>query len=194
MATLEERYEMIHSAILRNAKTSVAKLRAEEDDFRKRSLHNAKQSVLNELYDRTQDEITELSFSAPKTESSCRYSLLVKRDEITDKVFVQVKKRLLTYTKTDLYENYMLDLAEKMAFKYPQENLVVLLKKSDYHMAAKLHEIFGENCRIMVDSDMQIGGLRLMNQSSGLFVDESYDNKLEELKPWFYINSGIKVQ
>ena len=52
-------------------------------------------------------------------------------------------------------------------------------------------KIFGEKCRIMADENIHIGGLKLMNQGAGIFVDETLDSRLEDLKPWFYCQSAM---
>ena len=56
-----------------------------------------------------------------------------------------------------------------------------------------LGDYFGKNCRILADESIRIGGLKVMNQSSGIFMDETLDSRLEDQKPWFYSHSGLVI-
>lgn len=197
MATIDDRYEMIEKAILAAANAKAAAFQKEEELFRKKALKVAKEDVLKELYNHTQEEIAELNLKSTRKvaqkESDQRHQLLLRREEITTSIFSQVQKRLKDYTETEQYQKDIIELAKDMASKYPLDNAMVMVRKEDYFMAAELNKIFSEKCRIMADGDIQIGGLRLMNQSVGIFVDESLDGKLEKQKPWFYAHSGLKI-
>jgi len=68
-----------------------------------------------------------------------------------------------------------------------------MLRRDDYHLAAKLGGYFGKNVRILADEAIKIGGIKVMNQSSGIFLDETLDSRLEDQKPWFYSHSGLTI-
>ena len=108
-------------------------------------------------------------------------------------MFLHVRKMLLEYTKTPAYQKFMLDLAKEMAKIYPLENSTIMLKADDYSMASQLDEVFGKKCRILADENIHIGGMKLMNQGAGIFVDETLDSRLEDQKPWFYSHSGLSI-
>ena len=197
MATIEERFKMIEDSILREATGRVETLNAQRDNFRKNAMEKAENEILKEMYGKIQDEISDIRGDATRTvarkESQARQNLLLRREEITKAVFQTVKTRLLAYAKTEEYKEFLLKLCKTMAEKYPLENSVVLLRREDYPLAAQMDKIFGGKCRIMADDAIQIGGLKLMNQSVGIFVDETLDGRLEDQKPWFYSNSGLTI-
>ena len=153
--------------------------------------------MLHELYSKIQDEISEIRGSTTRSvsqqEAQSRQSLLLKREELTNSVFLHVRKMLLEYTKTPAYQKFMLDLAKEMAKIYPLENSTIMLKADDYSMASQLDEVFGKKCRILADENIHIGGMKLMNQGAGIFVDETLDSRLEDQKPWFYSHSGLSI-
>ena len=198
MATIEERYRMIESAILSQAQEKADALRKQAEDYKAQALKQAEEAVLRDLYSKIQEEVADIHTSSTrnisKQETQARQDLLLKREEITKDVFHQVRTRLMDYTKTSDYSRWMMDLAKALAKNYPLENSTVMLRPTDYHFAVEFDKVFGEKCRIMADENIHIGGLKLMNQGAGIFVDETLDSRLEDLKPWFYSHSGLTIQ
>lgn len=197
MATIEERFEMIQKSVLDQAEAEAQKLRDEAKEFKDTAMKKAEADVLQELYSRIQDEITEIHTTATRSvsqkESKERQDLLLRREEITRTVFDQVKKRLLDFTKTPAYVDLMKEIAKELGARCPMEGTIVMLRREDYHLAAKLGEYFGKNVRILADEAIRLGGIKVMNQSSGLFLDETLDSRLEDQKPWFYSHSGLTI-
>lgn len=197
MATITERFQMIEKSIFREAEERKNTLDKQKDNYRKSALQRAEDEILKEMYGRIQDEIADIRGNATRSvarqEQKARQDLLLRREEITRAVFHNVRTRLQAYAKTEQYQTFMLELCKEMAGRYPLENSVVLLRRDDYHMAAQMDKILGNKCRIMADEAIQIGGIKLMNQGAGIFVDETLDGRLEEQKPWFYSNSGLTI-
>lgn len=197
MATIEERFQKIEESIMREAQERADVLNTQRENFRKNAMEKAENEILKEMYGKIQDEISDIRGNATRSvarqEQKARQDLLLRREEITKAVFLNVKNRLIAYAKTEEYGEFMLALCKDMAKRYPLENSVVLLRRDDYHMAAQMDKILGGKCRIMADEAIQIGGIKLMNQAAGIFVDETLDGRLEEQKPWFYSNSGLTI-
>ncbi len=108
-------------------------------------------------------------------------------------MFEQVKRRLLDFTRTPAYHELMNEIAKELGARCPMEGTIVMLRRDDYHLSAKLGEHFGKNVRILADEAIKIGGIKVMNQSSGIFLDETLDSRLEDQKPWFYSHSGLTI-
>ena len=197
MATIQERFSMIEASIMHTVTEKAEALKEKEDTFRATALKNAEEEILREMYSRIQDEVSEIKIKSTRNvaqqETKERHDLLLRREDITTAVFDKVRLSLKAFTKTSEYKQHILTLAKDMAEKYPLEDAVIMVKREDYAMSIELNKIFHEKCRIVADADIRIGGIRLMNQSSGIFVDESLDHRLEEQKPWFYSHSGLKV-
>ncbi len=197
MASIQDRFGMIEASILGEAQARADALLRQAEDRKAAALKQAEDEVLRQLYGKIQDEVADIHTSATRTisrqESQARRELLLKREEITKNVFRQVRMQLLDYTRTPEYAQMVLRLGRRMAQRYPLEGSVVLLRREDYHMAAELDGIFGRKCRIQPDDTIRIGGLKLMNQSAGIFVDETLDSRLEDQKPYFCSHSGLTV-
>lgn len=197
MASIEERFEMIQRSVLEQAGAEAQKLLDQAREYKETAMKKAESDVLQELYSRIQDEVAEIRTSATRSvsqkESKARQDLLLRREEITRAVFEQVKRRLLEFTHTPAYNDLMNNLAKELGARCPMEGTVVMLRRDDYHLAAKLGEYFGKNVRILADESIRVGGIKVMNQSSGIFLDETLDSRLEDQKPWFYSHSGLTI-
>ena len=58
----------------------------------------------------------------------------------------------------------MVELSKELGTRCPMEGTVVMLRRDDYHLASRLGDYFGKNCRILADESIRIGGLKVMNQ------------------------------
>lgn len=198
MATIQERSQMIEAAVLAQAQEKAATLHKQADDYKAAELKKAEEEVLRDLYNKIQEEIADIHSSSTRSVSQeeirARHDLLLKREELTKDVFHQVATRLQAYTATPDYSDWITARAKQLAENYPLENSTVLLRPADYHLAAALDKIFGEKCHILADENIRLGGIKMMNQGAGIFVDETLDSRLEDLKPWFYSHSGLAIQ
>ena len=197
MASIEERFAMIQKSVMDQAGAEAQKLLDQAKEYKESAMKKAEADVLQELYSRIQDEVAEIHTSATRSvsqkESKERQDLLLRREEITRSVFEQVKRRLLDFTKTPAYNDLMTEIAKELGVRCPMEGTIVMLRREDYHLAAKPGEHFGKNVRILADEAIHIGGIKVMNQSSGVFMDETLDSRLEDQKPWFYSHSGLTI-
>lgn len=197
MASIEERFAMIQKSVMDQAGAEAQKLLDQAKEYKESAMKKAEADVLQELYSRIQDEVAEIHTSATRSvsqkESKERQDLLLRREEITRSVSEQVKRRLLDFTKTPAYNDLMTEIAKELGVRCPMEGTIVMLRREDYHLAAKLGEHFCKNVRILADEAIHIGGIKVMNQSSGVFMDETLDSRLEDQKPWFYSHSGLTI-
>lgn len=198
MATIQERAKMIEESVLSQAEQKAAALRKQADDFKAKTLKEAEEEVLRDLYNKIQEEVSDIQSTATRSvsrqETQARHDLLLKREEITKEVFHQVRQRLMSYTKSSSYSRWMLDQARDLASHHPLDNSTVLLRPVDYHFAVEFDKLFGQKCHIIADENIHIGGFQMMNQGAGIFVDKTLDSRLEDLKPWFYSHSGLTIQ
>ena len=197
MATIEERFGMIERSVLEQAGAEAQKLLDQAWEYKDAAMKKAESDVLQELYSRIQDEVADIHTSATRSVSQKaskeRQDLLLRREEITRAVFEQVRRRLLEFTHTPAYHQLMEEIAGELGARCPLEGTVVMVRREDYHLAAKIGGHFGKNVRILADEAIKIGGIKVMNQSSGIFMDETLDSRLEDQKPWFYSNSGLTI-
>lgn len=107
---------MIQQSVMAEAGAQAQKLQDQAREFKETAMKKAEEEVLQELYSRIQDEITEIHTSATRSvsqkETKERQDLLLRREEITRAVFEQVKRRLLDFTRTPAYHELMNEIAK----------------------------------------------------------------------------------
>lgn len=197
MANIEERFRLIEQSVMAQAEDDAQKLRDKARELRETAIRQAEETVTRELGTRERDEAAEIRQKAARgiaqQENRQRRELLLRREEITRRVFDQVKNRLNDYVKSPEYPQFLEKTAKDLAGKCPAAGSVVLLRHDDLSMAKKLGGYFGGQVQVIEDETIKLGGIRVMNEALGLFLDESLDSRLEDQKSWFYANSGLTV-
>lgn len=197
MATIEERFEMIQQSVMAQAEEEAEKLRDQAKELRQTAMKQAEEEVTRELGSREQDEISEIRITATRSvsqkENTQRRELLLRREEITRSVFEEVKKRLTDYVKTPDYARFLEETAKGLSEQCPGTGTVVMLRRDDLTLGEKLRGRFGADAQVVEDESIRIGGVKVVNRASGLFLDETLDSRLEDQKSWFYANSGLSV-
>lgn len=197
MATIEERFQLIEQSVTAQAEEDAQKLRDQAKELKESALSKAKEEVARELGSRERDETAEIRLGAARSvaqrENQERRELLLCREGITRRVFDAVKKRLADYVKTPDYSRFLADTAKDLSQKCPGTGTVVMLRHDDLSHGKELGGYFGPDVRVIGDETIRLGGIRVMNESLGLFLDESLDSRLEDQKSWFYSSSGLTV-
>lgn len=188
---------MIRQSVMSQAEEEAQKLKDQAKELEENALRQAREEAARELSGRERDEAAEIRLKAAQgvsqQETKERRELLLRREEITRRVFDQVRKRLADHVETGEYPRLLEETAKVLAEKCPREGCVVLLRQEDLPLAKKLTGYFGGDARAEADESIRIGGIKVMNQAAGLFLDESLDSRLEDQKAWFYANSGLTV-
>lgn len=188
---------LISEAIMAEATEKSNALHKQADDYKRQQLEAAESEVLSELYATIQGEVSQIQGGSvrdvARKENDMRKNLLLLREEITQRVFDAVKARVQEYSAGEAYGEVLIALAQQLAKDYPFANCVLHIRKADFQFSDELRGIFGTKCNVLIDDEMQLGGIRLMNQAIGIYVDESLDTKLDDMRPWFFSHSGLKV-
>ena len=197
MASLQERAKRIEADIMEHATSEKEKYLQEAADYKRRELEKAENEVLNESYEKIQDAVAEIrtrtAHMIAKKDYEAKRELFIKRMEMSDKVFAQVKEKLISYTKTPAYEERIAKSVKQLVEKYPLEGCELRFAPHDNVLAEKAAKAFGHGCTVAEDRDIVIGGFVLVHRGQGIYLDETLDSALEEQKTWFYQNSGLPI-
>lgn len=198
MATIEERFELIRQSVMAQAEEDAGKLRDQAGEIRDNAMNQAREQISRELGGREQEETAEIRLAATRSvaqqENAKRRELLLRREEITGMVFDNVRRRLAEFVGGPDYAGFLEETADGLSEKCKEKSgTVVLLRREDIPLGKKLVSRFGADARVEEDESIKLGGVKVMNQSAGLFLDESLDSRLEDQKSWFYANSGLTV-
>lgn len=161
--------------ILQKAQDECANIRAQSDS---EELVNAIDNISVQ-----QKQIAERCKSmAAKNQRDNLKKYLLLRQECIDEVFEKVTKKLLDFSKSEKYGDYLLSLVQN-----EKSGFVVLLSKKDMACASML----GENCR--ESEDIKIGGLMLLYEEENVMIDKSFDSQICEYREDFLNRYGKQI-
>lgn len=122
-----------------------------------------------------------------------RTSLTDKRAEITNRVFEDAKNKLLAFTKSDEYEEFLKRSVQHFAELFPEGDAVIYIKSEDESFAPVIKAAFKRECSVEADASIVIGGCRCKVKGGNVTADDTLETRLENQKDWFLHNSKMTV-
>lgn len=198
MANADEKKDKFYIAINHYAEEQRNKIEEEIAAFKKKELSDAEIEVLTECYLMIQKEMiqmrTGISREMAVREADMKRQLLEKRQKIVDEVFQRTSDKLIEFTKTDRYADFLKKSAEQVSkVLQGQQETVIYLKPDDEKYEEMIRGAFHSPCSFQPLDSIRIGGIRARNESLGLFADETLDTLLENQHDWFEEQSGMAV-
>lgn len=128
-----------------------------------------------------------------KSTIEAKHSLLIKRNDITDTIFKNIKTRLVDFTKTSDYSSYLIKTIEAFSTKNKIENVEIILRKDDINLQNEIKKAYSLNCEIIESNDIKIGGFIIQNKPNRIYFDETLDQKLADEKTNFINTSKFSL-
>lgn len=120
-----------------------------------------------------------------------RRKFFKRRKEIIEDIFASSKKKLLNFTTSEKYKDYLIRYAKEIAEVLDSSDTVLFVKSDDLKYADIIKESFGKKCEIATSKDIQIGGIRGYSSSQGIMADKTLDTKLRGQEDWAIENFGV---
>lgn len=194
MANSDEKVSKFVQAITAYAEEQRQKIHQEVEDFKAERLRQAEQEVLSHAYQLIQKERAELrnqmSREMSRRDMEARKALLSRRKEMTETVFAQARERLLAYTATPAYAEWLRESMTALAAQMPAEGTVYELCARD---AAQMEALCPAGSSLKTAEDIQLGGIRAVNAVAGLLADDTLDTRLDTQREWFTGESGLTI-
>lgn len=171
----------------------------EVENFNQKELEKAKNEALEEAYALIQRETgrikSKISIEYAEKEIAQRKELIEKRNQITEKVFEDARKKLTEFATSSLYQDW---LVQKVQAALPlfqdADDLQLLVCARDASLRAKLLSALQNRAELIVSNEIQLGGFCLSSPSSGKILDDTLESRLENQHDWFLENSGLTIQ
>ncbi len=197
MAKKDDRMEQIGSAILSQANQEARELIDKANATRQQEISGFNEAVVEKMFIRMQAKASNIRITSVKTiaknQLDAHRELLTHRTQKTDEVFLNVRKRLQDFTKTQEYKQDILTRAAALKDDYDHESSVILVRECDKNIAEEIKRELGGKAEIKSDVTIEIGGFKLKNSKARILVDETLDERLEEQKKVFLQNCGLKI-
>lgn len=186
------------SAVLSDAEEQRKKILAEIEEYREQEMHRAEEDVLHEAYNLIQSEIANIhnkqSREISLAELEGRRKLLTLREELTQKVFKEAADKIIAYTQTDAYSEWLCNMLKQSSQVIAPGSLVIEVKRGELTPSKKLIEATGRKATVTEVPNILLGGFILVNEEKGFVIDETLDQKLQNEKDWFAASSGLTLR
>lgn len=182
---IKEEIERVSAEDIEKAEKEVQNIRNSEISRMERQMKEANELVYqNQLEDLKVQHTVEMS----KLKSSHMKELFVKREEYAQKVFEEVKEKLLAYTKTDAYVQKNMESMKQ--YLVGKNGYTLRICPNDEKLEKESKNLDGVS-EVILDENIEIGGYVLSKNAQ--YFDETLDTKFEEQKKWFYSNSNFII-
>ncbi len=184
-------------AIEKYAEEQRNKIKSEAETFKEKELTKAEEEGLREAYSFIQHKMasikTEISRELSKAESQSRREIFIRRMEIADEVFKRAEDKLIQFTKTDKYADFLKKSVRETAKYLKSDDVIIFVNENDMRFSEDIKSSFGNQCEVRPSEDITIGGISAQSRKLGLIADETLDTKLSEQREWFCENSGLHI-
>lgn len=130
-----------------------------------------------------------------KTEMENKVKLLHKRKEIIDRVFEKAKEKIDEYTKTEEYKTNLLAKIKEHMDYLGEGEYTIYLNYKDKDLYNLVQDTF-KDANVMIEKkyiDM-LGGCKLLNNTSKIYLDDTIAKRLEEEHEDFLQYCNIAIE
>lgn len=165
------------------------------NSYKEKELSNAEKDGIKAAYDYVQKQTenfeNELLRDFAIRDYQSRQSVFLKREAYINEIFDTVTKKLLKYTESEEYRDYLFKVINKIVSKN-YGMCKIFIGKKDIKYKSDI-ENFVKGCTVCCSDDIKIGGLRFLFFDKKIVIDETLDAKLYDEKSKFILGSGMKI-
>ena len=184
-------------AIEKYAEQQRDEMRAEVEAFRKEQLSAANEEGTAAAFKFIQEQKQEFKASLAKEaalkETKKKRELFEKRNEMAQTVFDEAQKKLINFTKSGKYKEYLATSARMIGERLGGKKAILSLSVKDKALKSVVENAL-PGCEIVFDESIGIGGIRCSCPELSIILDDTLDAKFEERKRLFIENSGLIVE
>lgn len=194
----DENYKLakFQAAVFAEVDLKAAQMKQEAEQYKEQELEKNKAKQLDRSYQIIQKKTQEIKKSCKrqvaKYSLDAKRSLLLKREEITKKIFESVAIRLAEFHKTEQYKDYLLKRIKKVS-ENNYDMVEILLLKEDMKFAEEIQKTYEHSCTVVETNRIQLGGFILRDDRDGIYIDETLEQKLQDQKAYYIQNSGLVI-
>jgi len=176
LGDVQKEAEAVISQAENEAKETLKKAKEEADENYK--------TIINQAETKAETERRRISSI---TEVENRNRLLQTKENLVDQAFDKALKKLKDFTTTKQYQNYVIELIEKVAKSMGRKDIVIQVNTRDKawltedtldRLSKKIH------CKLKLSSQSEnfIGGFKIQTENGKITYDSTIDSQLQDLK------------
>jgi len=184
----------IHEA----SKKKIDELKKEIDAIKSAEIakidEDLKESISHDLDLQLKDLKTDHSYEMNKLLTENAKELMIRRQELFQSVFIEVKKKLLSFIHTDDYKKLLSSKIHKINPLFEQDEIIFYVKMDDSIIEEVLKHEYKGKYSIEKSPSIELGGFLAGCIKKGIELDETLDTILESKKQWFYEKSNLFIK
>ena len=197
MLNQEDRAAKFFDAITKDAEERHEEMTRKTRETVESGLEKAKKKAHAQAQARIERERTlreqEFNRTVAGARTEQRARLTGKRGEITDAVFDSARDKLVAFTVSEKYEEFLKKSAAEFARVFPEGRVTVFVRESDLRFEYLIKSSFGRDCAVESSDDIKIGGCRAELAGGSTVADDTLDTRLDAQREWFLENAGMSV-
>lgn len=142
-----------------------------------------------------EQELHELRSNLIQNESQAKWKvkhdLLKRRSELVDALFEDVQNDLTTFVGGLEYEGYNRDKLKKLSERGDLGKATLIVMARDVELFKKILRDLALDYEVSVSDLIHIGGFLLVSENKRLEIDDTFDNRLQSQREWFFNHSKL---
>ncbi len=193
-----DKLELFEQKIMQKAAAERAEILRLAQEAKRAELEKEESRLLEELYHKMQEQISEIKTNNIKEIShetlALKKELYRQRERYVDEMLARTRAGLVSFAGSADYEAFLLKKIESFAGEYKFDGSIIKVRSADLPFADKIKAIYGDCTVEADDASVAIGGAILLNRRHGIEVDLSLDQALDEQRAWFYNQSSFSFE
>lgn len=185
----EKKFSKFVAAITKEAIENREKLQSEVKIYKETALKKAKAAVADDYNARILKHTAVVKEDCGREFSKnifeIKKGLFTEREQIKEKVFEKVRKKLHDFNKSDEYKVF-LENSIKALTDYITSDSVIYSRTEDVETLKNF-----VSCEVSVDDEIKLGGVKLKTQNT--VFDDTLDTRLQNQNKWFEENSNLHI-
>lgn len=194
----DESYKLakFQDAVFAEINLKTAQIKQEAEEYKEQELKKSKEKQLDESYHLIQDKSEEIKQEfkreVAKFSLDAKRDLLLKRNEITSKIFDNIRVKLSNFTTTDDYKTYLLDAIKEFSNKQISD-INIMVNTNDMAFEKEIRKTYALPCNVIENNDILLGGFVACDQQRNIYFDETLEQKLQDQKTYFIEHSNFDI-
>lgn len=179
---MEDKMKMFFDTIIEDANEQKEKMLIDIANEKLNCVKKAEEEILHNIFVDIKKQISDIKNKYSRDLSikslEIKNELIIKRNELTSTVYSKLKDKLLDFTKTNDYKNYIKDLINNLSSDIKKNSLEIIVTSKDIELFKEISKELNLKTKISSDEDIIIGGFIIICRKKAFKIDETLDEKL----------------
>lgn len=199
LMALDDNISRFITAVTAQATRQSEDIKKQTHDYISSELDKAETEVLKESYElikrRSSDIRKNSGRDLSKKQLEIKKLLIDQRKIIEQKILNDVADKIVLFTKTNDYINFLEISAKKIKNIFQAGiDVELYLRPDDIKYSSTIQNILGDNFIILEDNSIKLGGIKALCHLSGIIVDDTLDTRLEKERTTFKTTKSLLIK